>query len=222
MGKRAQITSSPKIAGTFAPIARTIPAEALSAQKWRQDLLVSWLFQTCIRLRTSLDRRFLSFGLTLQEASALIRCVEARRITPGRLAVILGRDKGNITRLIDRLDSSGLLTRDIDRCDRRVSILRPTAKGKRVARDLASVFDKIRKELFTGILESDVGRLSQTLSRLHKNAARIGAQRRVRRRVGITVVKCQCKKISQPQVAADALTHQLNRRAGNTVAVEFL
>src|ERR1700752_5071997 len=97
---------------------------------WRKDLLVSWLFQTCIKLQTSLDRRFLRFGMTVQEASVLLRCVEARRITPGRLAIALGRDKGKITRFVDRLESSGLLTRDIDPSDRRFSILKPTAKGK--------------------------------------------------------------------------------------------
>ena len=69
-----------------------------------KDLLMSWMFQTCIKLQTSLDRRFLRFGMTVQEASVLLRCVEARNITPGQLAVGLGRDKGMITRFIDRLE----------------------------------------------------------------------------------------------------------------------
>ena len=181
----------------------------MSAQKWRKDLLVSWLFQTCIRLQTSLDRRFLRFGMTVQEASALLRCVEARTITPGRLAVVLERDKGKMSRVIDRLGSSRLLVREIDQRDRRVSILKPTAKGKRVAQVLASVFDNIRKELFAGILESDVRRLSQTLQHLHKNAVRIGARwrksrLRERHRIGSHRLKSQGKEISQPKVSADS------------------
>jgi hypothetical protein len=58
-------------------------SEELQSLEWRKDLLMSWLFQTCIRLQTSLDRRFLGFGMTVQEASVLLRCVEARSSHPG-------------------------------------------------------------------------------------------------------------------------------------------
>lgn len=177
MGKRAQMELSGRVGAPFVPISRIVAAKALGAQEWRKDLLVSWLFRTCIRLQTSLDRCFLRFGMTVQEASVLLRCVEALRITPGQLAIALGRDKGKITRFVDRLESSRLLRRDIDRRDRRFSILKPTAKGKRVARDLASVFDNIRKELFVGMLESDVRRLGKVLPQLHKNALQIGSER---------------------------------------------
>jgi len=139
-----------------------------------------------------LDRRFLKYGLTVQEASVLLRCVEARRSTPGQLAVSLGRDKGNITKFVDRLEAGGLITRDIRPRDRRVSVLNATAKGKRVARDLACVFDIIRKELFVGIPENDVRRVSQMLSELHKNVTRIEVRNRCdakrrRRRIGVHV-----------------------------------
>jgi hypothetical protein len=89
-----------------------------------------------------------------------------------------------------------LLTRHIDRRDRRFSILKPTAKGKRIARDLASIFDSIRKELFVGMLESDVHRLGKTLPQLHKNAVRIGSRQkcdavRGRRRIGSPGMKTE-------------------------------
>src|ERR1700680_1354236 len=138
MGKQAQLRRGRKVASACLPISSGGLPKALRGQEWRKDLLVSWLFRTCIRLQTSLDRRFLKFGITLQEASALLRCVETRSTTPGRLAIALGRDKGKITRFIDRLEASRLVTRDIDRRDRRSSALKPTAKGKRVARELAS------------------------------------------------------------------------------------
>jgi DNA-binding MarR family transcriptional regulator len=225
MGKKAQIKQSRKIAGVFVPISGAVMGKALRAQEWRKDLLVSWLFQTCIRLQTSLDRRFLRFGMTVQEASVLLRCVEARRITPGQLAVTLGRDNGKITRFIDRLESRRFLTRDINRRDRRISIIKPTAKGKRLARDLRYIFDSIRKELFVGILESDVRRLGQMLPQLHKNATRIGTRRqrsRVRRRswIGNHGMKTQGPETSQTQVAANILTLSPNSHAANALAIE--
>jgi DNA-binding MarR family transcriptional regulator len=91
------------------------------------------------------------------------------------LAIALGRDKGKITRFVDRLEASGLVRRDIDRHDRRFSVITATGKGRQAARTLECVFDNIRTELFVGILESDVLRISQMLPQLHKNAMRMGA-----------------------------------------------
>jgi DNA-binding MarR family transcriptional regulator len=225
MGKHAQIGRGRKVVSVFiATSGRGLP-KPLRGQEWRKDLLTSWLFQTCIKLQTSLDRRFLRFGMTVQEASVLLRCVEARRITPGRLAIALGRDKGKITRFVDRLESSGLLTRDIDPRDRRFSILKPTAKGKQVARALASVFDNIRKELFVGILESDVLRLGKMLPQLHKNAVNVGSRRkcdvvRGRKRIGSQGMKTEGPQTSQPQITGDILPPSPNGQATNTVPIE--
>src|ERR1700688_555377 len=151
MGRHAQIERGQKVVSVFAVPSRRGVSGPLPGQEWQKDLLTSWLFQTCIKLQTSLDRRFLRLGMTMQEANVLLRCVEARRISPVQLAIALGRDKGKITRFVDRLESSRLLTRDIDPRDRRFSILKPTAKGKQVARGLGSLFDSIREELFVGI-----------------------------------------------------------------------
>jgi DNA-binding MarR family transcriptional regulator len=166
------------------------PLKELTAPEWGKDLLVSWLFQTCIKLQTSLDRCFLKFGLTTQEATLLLRCAEMQRTTPGKLAAIVGRDKGKVTRIIDRLASSGLVTREIYARDRRYSIIRATTKGKLLARELAHVFDSIRTELFLGIRESDVFQLGAMLPQLHKNASNINSGQksdpvRRRRRIGI-------------------------------------
>jgi DNA-binding MarR family transcriptional regulator len=225
MGKHAQVGRSQKVVSVFVATSGRGVSKLLRGQEWRKDLLTSWLFQTCIKLQTSLDRRFLRFGMTVQEASVLLRCVEARRITPGRLAIALGRDKGKITRFVDRLESSRLLTRDIDQRDRRFSILKPTTKGKQVARALASVFDSIRKELFLGILESDVLRLGKMLPQLHKNAVHVGLRHKcdvVRRlkRIGSQGMKMEGPQTSQPQIVADILTPSPNGQATNTVPIE--
>jgi DNA-binding MarR family transcriptional regulator len=202
MGKHAKIEQGQQVASVFVPISRNGLSKQLESHEWRKDLLMSWLFQTCIRLQTSLDRRFLRFGMTVQEASVLLRCIEARSITPGQLAVALGRDKGMITRFIDRLEASRLILRHINPRDRRFSLIQPTAKGKQVARDLAHVFDHIRKELFAGMLERDVLGLSRMMALLHKNALGIGSRQkcdvvRQRSRIGTRRIKAETQKTSQ-------------------------
>jgi DNA-binding MarR family transcriptional regulator len=198
MHKEAQLARGRRVAGVSIPISRRGSSKPLRGREWRKDLLVSWLFQTSIKLQTSIDRRFLRLGITSQEATVLIRCVEARTITPGQLAVSLGRDKSVITRIIDRLEASLLLTHDNNQCDRRFSMIKPTGKGKRFAQDLTCVFDGIRKRLFLGIHEGDLRGLCQMLRRLHKNAVRIESRRRDkangRHRIGGDGMKSQAQE----------------------------
>jgi DNA-binding MarR family transcriptional regulator len=204
VGKHAKIGPGQQVASVFVPISLSGLPKQLQSQEWRQDLLMSWLFQTCIKLQTSLDRRFLRFGMTVQEAGVLLRCVEARSVTPGQLAVGLGRDKGMITRFINRLEVSRLIVRHTNPLDRRFSVIRPTTKGKQLARELASVFGHIRKELFAGMLESDVRGLSRMMALLHKNAVGIGSRKkcdvvRQRRRIGRRKIKAEAQQTSQTQ-----------------------
>ena len=202
------------------------PLEAITAQEWSKDLLVSWLFQTCIKLQTSLDRCFLKFGLTVQEATLLLRCAEMQRITPGKLAAIVGRDKGKVTRVIDRLESSGLVTREMYARDRRCSIIRVTRKGKQLARELAYLFGSIRTELFVGIRESDVLQLGAMLPQLHKNATNIiSGQKshpvRHRRRIGVHRITAKGPHTSEPEPSEHILRpshkgHQVSSPSAHT------
>jgi DNA-binding MarR family transcriptional regulator len=207
MGKVTQMKQKQKRAGTHIPILPLGGSKRVSASDWRKDLVVSWLFQTCIRLQTSLNQRFLKFGMTVQEASVLLRCVEARQWSPGKLSVVLGRDKAMVTRFVDRLEAVHLITRERNPRDKRLSIIKPTGKGKRLAQDLASVFDKVRRELFVGTRERDIRRLSQLLRRLHEKAVRIGIsangprRRRIgRRRVGSVGLQPSQRQLAEPSV----------------------
>lgn len=148
--------------------------KALSSEEFGKELLLFWLLQTCFKLQVSLDRRFLYFGVSYQEAMVLMRCVEAGEIAPGRLALVLARDKSKITRFIDRLEASALVKRQVNPRDRRYSVISATPKGKRLAERLGGTFDYLRKEMFTGILDGDIEKLSRIMPKLHRNAVNFG------------------------------------------------
>jgi DNA-binding MarR family transcriptional regulator len=167
----------------------TYSRKSLSSKEWHKELLLSWLFQTCFKLQASLDRRFLNFGMTFQEAAVLMCCVEAGEIVPGRLALILARDKGKITRFVDRLEAAELVKRSVNPRDRRYSVIKATPKGKRLAERIASTFEEVRAELFVSVLDCDIERLSKVLPQLHQNALGISTKRSVsegrqKRRIG--------------------------------------
>src|SRR5580698_3762652 len=78
-----------------------------SIREWQAELSISRLFRTSIRLQTAFDRCFSQFGMTAQEAAVLVHCAEEGETSAGRLAKAMGRDKGKITRFVDRLEEGG-------------------------------------------------------------------------------------------------------------------
>jgi DNA-binding MarR family transcriptional regulator len=137
--------------------------------EWRQDLLLFWLFRTCTRLQIALDWCFLPSGLTMQEARVLHRCVETRGMKAGSLANSLGKDKGQITRIVDRLVAASFVSRDVHR-DRRCSVIIPTKKGKKKAEELEHILRNARKRIFCGLDDAELVPLEKLLSKLQANA----------------------------------------------------
>jgi DNA-binding MarR family transcriptional regulator len=85
----------------------------------------------------------------------------------------MGRDKGKITRFVDRLETSGFLTRGSDPRDHRLSIIKATNRGRRVVPHLKMRFEEVRSQFFEGVLNVDIDKLETVLSQLHANAERL-------------------------------------------------
>jgi DNA-binding MarR family transcriptional regulator len=142
----------------------------------QHDILLASVLQTGVQLQVSLDKSFLQHGLTMLDASIVLRCVESQVVlTPGKLAVALGRDKGTITRAVDRLERECFVTRIADKFDRRISLLKPTRRAKTLAPSLKTLFSSIRRQIFEEMNERDLEHLPRILARLRKNATNLGA-----------------------------------------------
>ena len=142
-------------------------------REWQAELSISRLFRTSIRLQTAFDRCFSQFGMTAQEASVLVHCSEDGETSAGKLAKAMGRDKGKITRFVDRLEASGFVSRRNDPRDHRLLIIKATGKGRRVAPQLKARFEEVRSQFFEGVLNVDIDKLEAVLSQLHANAERL-------------------------------------------------
>jgi DNA-binding MarR family transcriptional regulator len=142
-------------------------------REWQAELSIARLFRTSIRLQTAFDRCFSQFGMTAQEAAVLVHCAEEGETSAGKLAKAMGRDKAKITRFLDRLETSGFLTRKSDSRDHRLLIIKATSKGRRVAPHLQMRFEEVRGQFFDGVLNMDIDKLETVLSQLHANAERL-------------------------------------------------
>ena len=137
---------------------------------------LSLLFRTSLRLQAALDRCFLPLGTTAQEAAVLLCCADAGEISARGLADALGKDQGNVTRFLDRLESRKLVTRRCHTRDRRLLVIEATHRGRQLAPQLRCMFEEAGSKFFAEIPPDDIAQLELRLSQLLASAGRLAAK----------------------------------------------
>src|SRR5256712_14197249 len=84
------------------------------------------LLRAVREMRTAFDRKLEHVGLTAQQAEILFRCSRAGELTPKQLTNLLSTDNAGVTRLVDRLERKGPVTRHASPADRRSGPVPPT------------------------------------------------------------------------------------------------
>jgi DNA-binding MarR family transcriptional regulator len=79
-------------------------------------------------------------GLTAQQAELL--CAAMRPSAIGDLAEVLRCDRSNVSRLVDRASSRGLVERSADDSDGRVNMVRLTDEGDALARRFIAALER--------------------------------------------------------------------------------
>ena len=142
-------------------------------QQWEMEFFLSVLSRTYIKLKTTFDRHFVMHGMTAQEAAILVRCSEAIETSPGGLAFSLGRDKGQMSRCVQRLETKGLISRKVSSRDHRRFVLKPTSSALRIVPGLVLTFENIRAQLLAQITAYEIERMGLVLNTVLKNAEKM-------------------------------------------------
>jgi DNA-binding MarR family transcriptional regulator len=146
-------------------------AERSRAVGAREEQQVSALvFHLGRQLRTALDRRLTSHGLTSQQAALLLLSRLLREPNPNKMAERLGTDTAGMTRLIDRLEKKGLIFRKTSPEDRRSIVIVLGPKSKHMLPRLIPEFRDVEDGVLDGFSKHEVGQLTSMLRRLLKNA----------------------------------------------------
>jgi len=125
------------------------------------------LSQAARAWRRSADRRLQPFGLTEATWLPLIRL--ARAAAPMRqkdLAASLGLNGSSVVRLLDALESSGLVERRAEAGDRRAKVILLTKHGKSVVVQVERVAQEVRDEALSGMSDAEVRQAHALLERI--------------------------------------------------------
>ena len=137
----------------------------------REEQQISALvFHLGRELRTALDRRLTSHGLTSQQAALILLSRLLHEPNPNKMAERLGTDTAGMTRLIDRLEKKGLIFRKTSPEDRRSIVIVLGPKSKHMLPRLIPEFRHVEDSVLDGFSKHEVGQLNSMLRRLLKNA----------------------------------------------------
>lgn len=132
------------------------------------DYLISRVKSSMSSLVT--QRTMAELGITGHQASVLFMVASGKCLLAVELAREYGVDASAVTRLLDRLEKRGLLTRARSDEDRRVVRLALTAEGQAIAARMPAVFTGVTEKLLSGFTSEEAGFLKSLLRRVLANS----------------------------------------------------
>jgi DNA-binding MarR family transcriptional regulator len=135
------------------------------------DSVAHQLFSVMLQMRREVDRRMVQHDLTDAQWKPLWMLKLGRAGNAIELAREMGIDAGAVTRMLDRLETKGLIERVRSEADRRVVHLRLTAAGEAVAKKVPFVLAAVNNDFLRGFSEAEWKQLRRLLARMGDNGA---------------------------------------------------
>ena len=141
-----------------------------------RDRFASWVALAARQWRRALDLRLQKYGLT--EATWLPLLHLARAEEPMRqkdLAASLTLDNSSVVRLLDGLQSLGLIERSEDADDRRAKAIVITRRGRELAAQVEDVSSELRSQTLAQLDDRDLAVAAKVLQDVCKALAGLNA-----------------------------------------------
>ena len=138
----------------------------------QRDGFASLITQVGRQWRRAVDRRLRQFGLT--EATWLPLVHIARAPVPMRqkdLAASLVLDNSSVVRLLDALETSGLIERREENADRRAKTIALTGHALSIIDRVESASREVRNATLIGLSDDEIASATRVLERIRRNLA---------------------------------------------------
>jgi len=112
------------------------------------------------------------FGLSQGEAHILAQLAAKARATITDLHRGLAHKRSTLTSILDRLVDRGFVTRAVGAADRRTFVITPTAKGRKVARQVHDHLTGLERAIARRVTSDDVRGFMKVIAAVEEEARR--------------------------------------------------
>jgi DNA-binding MarR family transcriptional regulator len=139
-------------------------------ENYQPDESAAYLMRQILTLATaSIDKALESSGLTSAQWVPLLKLHMGAASTVAELARECNVDAGAMTRLLDRLETKGLVTRVRSSEDRRVVNIALTREGRETAKKIPAVICQVQNGFLQGLSVAEWQQLKDMLRRILAN-----------------------------------------------------
>lgn len=117
----------------------------------------------------TVDEKVADLGLTSMQWGPLVLLAHGRAKTAAELSRCSGVDTSTMTRMLDRLETKGLITRQRNSNDRRVFDIELTEEGRRLAEKIPHLIAESLNQHLQGFNQEEVETLKSLLQRFTAN-----------------------------------------------------
>jgi DNA-binding MarR family transcriptional regulator len=138
----------------------------------REDLMLFWVNRLSFLSRREIQNRFSAAGepIAAEEWAALLMLWQSDGLAPSEIADATTRDRATTTRLLERMEKKGLLTRNSGQADGRRVVVTLTDRGHAIKDVLVPIAMNFIAEVTETIDQED---LDVTIGTLKTMSARI-------------------------------------------------
>ena len=133
--------------------------------------LLRTLIALARKVRTLFDARTGAYGLTEARAGLLLHLSQAGSLTQSELADAMEVERPTMARLIDGMETSGMVRRDIDPKDRRQRHVQLTESAEGQVAAVLMLTEQLRADVLAGISEEDLAVTHNVLRQMLENVA---------------------------------------------------
>lgn len=109
-------------------------------------------------------------GLTQGEAHILALLAQSGRANVSHLHRGLAHKRSTLTSILDRLAKRGLITRAVGETDRRTFVVRPTAKGRKLAHRIQQHLSALEHSVIHRVSAADIKGFNKVVTALEQEA----------------------------------------------------
>ena len=172
-GSRSSLTAA-RVSRLAAPRPRPLKAERVSEAPHPEEVpgVRPLITRARSALLSSFDTELEPFGVTGAQFEVLKNLAGSGAETAAELCRALHQDTGSMTRMLDRLQQKGLVTRERATSDRRLVFLRLTDAGESLIPKVRPALRRALRRHLTGFTPEEIDSLQRYLSRLIENGER--------------------------------------------------
>ncbi len=130
-----------------------------------------WIAITSHFYGQKLNHQLAPYGITYRQFQVLVWLVYEGDLTPAQLADRLMIERPTLTRILDRMESSGWIARCDHATDGRSKQVRLLPAAKRIWSQVTSCLKEARRQATQGMTDEEVRQLRALLARVHENLA---------------------------------------------------